>query len=368
MKLTDVRNSVKKNKVVFFTLKKMTDQDYRAGYEAYWSKPGGKSPEKVREEMELIKEYWKCDPMHYFRYRLYEKNLSQEELLDYIPSYYFYNHYMPSVYNNPQVHQITGSKIRMSRYFSERNIATPSSVAVVRKGIIARDSGERISYNDLLRLFDASDSDLFFIKPDAGKGGAGIFTIRKTLGRLIMGKELLDETAFSARIKNRDFIIQEGIIQRADIKEINPTSVNTLRVITQLRGNNYRISAVVMRIGRNRSVVDNSAQGGASVNVDIENGTLAKYAVTEHTNEKFTRHPDTGFRFEGFTLRDWAQIRESILVYASRAPEFPDVAWDIAVLEDGIFVIELNVNYGIDHLQCAIGGMRRKLNIKPISF
>jgi hypothetical protein len=365
MKLTDVRNSVKKNKILFFTYKKMTDPDYRAGYEAYRNKPGVKSPEEVRKEMDLIKDYWKCDPMHYFRYRLYDKDLSTEELLDYIPAYYFYNHYMASLYRDPEPVLITGSKILLSKYLKNKNIPTPRTIAVIRKGLILNDSDEQLSYNGLLRKMDTSHASVFFIKPDDGRGGAGIFTIRKTMGRFTMGKDLLEESLFSSRIRNKDFIIQEGINQRSDIKSINPTSVNTLRVITQKKGNKYRIPAVVIRIGRNRSFVDNSAQGGISVNIDVESGIMSKYAFTEHTDEVFDSHPDTGFRFEGFQLRDWDMICSSILLYASRAPEFPDVGWDIAVLEDSICVIEMNVNYGIDHLQCAIGGMRRKLDIKP---
>jgi hypothetical protein len=354
--------------ILFFIYKKLTDSDYKTALKDYLNNTNFKSEETVRKEVALIKDFWKCDPMHYYRYRLFEKDLSYEELIDYVPSYYFYNHYMPSIYGNLKTLPVIDSKIRMNDYFRTRNIDTPATLAIIKKGNIFDPAGQKLLYNELAQKLSASGSPAFFVKPDKGMGGSGIFTIKKTIDRFIIDTVIMDEKLFASRTRNKDFIIQESISQRSDIKAINQTSVNTLRVITQRSGNNYKIPAVVLRIGRNGSYVDNSAQGGISVNIDIESGQLNKYAFTEHTNEKFTRHPDSGFRFEGFALRDWDKIKQSILDYAAKAPEFPDVAWDIAIMEDGITVIEINLNYGIDHLQCCIGGMRRRLNINPEVF
>jgi hypothetical protein len=102
------------------------------------------------------------------------------------------------------------------------------------------------------------------------------------------------------------------------------------------------------------------------VNIDIGSGKFGKYAFTEHSNGMFERHPDTGFVFGDHVLTGWERIKEQILIYAKMADEFQEVAWDIAILHDNICVIEINLNYGIDHLQCCIGGMRRKLNISPL--
>ena len=367
MKLSDVKNIVKKNQILFFTYKKITDRDYRSNLKDYQDQKNKKSGETVRRELSLIKDFWKCDPMHYYRYRLYEKDLSYEELLDYIPSYYFYNHYMPSIYRNSDAPPVTNSKIRMNEYFRDRNIETPETLAIIKKGKIYDPAGNKLSYIDMTVILLDSDSKIFFVKPDTGKGGHGIFTIKKTFWKLFADEGVLYEKLFTEKTRSKDFIIQAGIQQRSDIKAINSSSVNTLRVITQKTGSSNRIAAVVLRIGRNGAVVDNSARGGVSVNVDIGTGAFDKYAYTEHTNEKFDKHPDTGFRFEGFVLKEWNNIKNNILDYASRAYEFPDVAWDIAVLEDGISAIEINLNYGIDHLQCCIGGMRRKLNINPVT-
>lgn len=38
---------------------------------------------------------------------------------------------------------------------------------------------------------------------------------------------------------------------------------------------------------------------------------------------------------------------------------------NIFVTQNGIQAIEMNFRYGIDHLQCTYGGMRRVLNVYP---
>lgn len=365
MKISELKKRLKKSQLLFFAYKKLTDKDYLANYKDYLLNKDTKPVDVVEKEMAQIRNFWKCDPMHYYRYRLFEKSLTYDELIDYIPAYYFYNYHMDSLYGNSGM-PVTESKIRLNDYFAERKIETAVPVAIIRKGKIYSPTGAEMFFSDLIRAMLVSESEKFFVKPDMGKGGKGIFLINRLWGRLYNGNELFNEKSFEEKTDHGDYIIQESLVQRSDISSINPTSVNTLRVITQFTGNGYKISAVVIRIGRNKSFVDNSAQGGISVNIDIETGEFGKYAFTEHTTERFDRHPDTGFVFEGFVLEGWEKIKNDILEYASLTPEFPELGWDIAVLPDRIRVIELNINYGIDHLQCCIGGMRRKLNINPL--
>jgi hypothetical protein len=366
MKISEIRKRLKKNQLLFFTYKKLTDKDYLSNYRDYLKSNNTKTADVVEKEMALIRDFWKCDPMHYYRYRLYEKKLSYDELIDYIPAYYFYNYHMHSLYGS-HVIPVTESKTGLNEYFAEKKIETAVPVAILRKGKLYKPDGmTEMSFSEFIRAMLKSESEKFFVKPDKGRGGKGIFMITKIWGRFYIGNITLTEKSFEDKILHGDYIIQESLIQRSDISSINPSSVNTLRVITQCVGDKYKISAVVIRIGRNNSIVDNSTQGGISVNIDTETGKFSRYAYTEHTKERFEKHPDTGFVFEGFGLRGWDKIKNDILDYASRATEFPELGWDIAILEDRIAVIELNINYGIDHLQCCIGGMRRKLNINPL--
>jgi len=364
MKISDFRKMLKKNKFVFFTYKKLTDQVYRSGYKAYKKVKHLKSKEKFEKEISLFKKYWNCDPMDYYRYRLFEKELSEEELLDYIPNYYFYNYYMPKIYDGIDL-SLTNSKVLMMNYLIGKKIETPLALAIVKKGLILDHLDHKLLFEDLVAKMLTSEARIFFVKPDDGQGGKGIFTIRKSNKNLYIDDRLLDENILRQKTISNKFVLQEGIKQRSDINSINPTSVNTLRVITQTQDNVIKISAVVIRIGRNESVVDNSSQGGISVKIDIEKGTLNSFGSTEHTNEIFEEHPDTHFKFNGFVIQGWDKIMSQVLEYANRISVFPELGWDIAVLENGISVIEINAYYGLELLQCCSGGMRRQLNVIP---
>ena len=166
--------------------------------------------------------------------------------------------------------------------------------------------------------------------------------------------------------KDIDFVVQKGIKQRVDFSEINNSSVNTLRIIVQFEGALPKIRVAVLRIGRGGKDVDNSHQGGISVEINIKTGSLSDVAHAEHGGDKLYCHPDTGFRFRGTKIKAWDTICNEILEYSKAFPELEEFAWDVAVTDHGVQMIELNLEYGISHLQCCCGGMRQILNVYPI--
>jgi hypothetical protein len=366
MKLSEVRSSLKRNRLVFATYKKLTDSEFRSNFVDYLISRKVKDRNKIRKEMALIRQYWKCSPMFYFNYRLFEKELTEDELLDYVPPYYFYNFYMPSMYQG-QIKEVADSKIKMNSYFLSHNIDTAKKIATAEKGAILNSSGEKIAYQDLMNLLKTEEQRFFFMKPDDGRGGSGIFRIERIDKEFFINDEFLDERRFMHLIRHKDYIIQENVVQRREFMNFYPNSLNTFRIITQKRDNNLQICSATLRMGRNGSYVDNSCAGGIFISVDISTGAFSRYGGVLQAKQRFERHPDTGFIFDGYYIRDWQAIKRDIINLAERAPEYPDIGWDIAVTENKIIAIEINVNYGIDQIQNCFGGLRRRLNIDPYS-
>lgn len=365
MKTSEIRGKLKRSSFVFVTYKKLTDGLYRSSVIDYWMQKKYKPRKTVKMELNLMKDYWKCDTMNYFRYRLYERTLTREELLDYIPSFYFYNRYVPSIYSETRIKE-AASKIMMNNYFSSRSIKAPVVIAVITKKNIYNSRGEIIDYARFVEDMKKSDSHVFFMKPDKGQGGKGIYRIEKSGGDLLINRKVITRDYLCKITERHDYIIQEGVTQRSDITGIYPLSVNTLRVVTQNFDGKPRISVAMFRMGRNGTFVDNTSSGGISTGIDLETGMIGKYAIDLEKNRKFDRHPDTGFVFEGFIIKRWDEIKAGIIDFATKTPEFPDVGWDIAIVEDGIVAIEFNLNYGID-LQGIVGGLRRMLSIDPFT-
>jgi hypothetical protein len=359
-----IKNIFKKNRFLHFLVTYSREKDFREQYNYYLIfSPLKKSRKTIRRELELIRNYWDYPPYHYYRYRLYEKKLSDDQLLDYIPPFYFYTIYLPNIYKDLDL-TILEDKIVTHKFFIEKNIPTAKTVAFVQNQKIFDVNGVQLSTDRFLKLIRSLEAEKFFIKPTRGKGGNGIFIIVKKNDQLYLNDSRLTEQELFKRFKKCDYIIEEGIIQRPDISVLNPSSVNTLRIITQVNNGESKISVAVLRIGRNSMFVDNSAKGGISAEINIETGRLSKYAHTEHTMEVFDHHPDTGVVFNNYLINNWDIIKNQILEYSEKLKEINEIGWDIALGHDRIYVIEANPYYGLDHLQCCIGGMRNRLNVK----
>lgn len=352
---------LKKSQVIYFTRMRLLDRDYKAAKEKM--KFALKSPEQIEDEMKLVKKYWKCEPLHYIRYELFNKRLSQEEILDFVPPYFHYNFYANQFYRNIDK-DLYRNKYKLFWLFKQRNIPTPEVLARYYKGSLYNLQNEQIDLDDVLHQLSAGDK--LFFKPTTGQGGTGIIVMHFLNGILHYHQCPLTKEAIYQVLKDKEYVLQKGLIQRDDISSINSSSVNTLRVVTQWRNATPVIAVVVMRIGRDGKEVDNSHQGGISVRVDVNNGRLFREASAEHGGGHYVCHPDSKVVFENFQIKDWKQIKEKLISYVKMFPELEEIAWDVAITTDGIKIIEINLGYGLSHLQCCCGGMRRILNIYPV--
>lgn len=346
---TKIYKFIKKNQFAFFLWQRIFDSELKANLKKM--KNCFKSKEQVKREMKMLKDYWHCKPYHYIRYCLFDKNLTDEQLLDYIPPYYHYNFYTDSLYANVDT-SLYNSKLSMYNLFKERCVRTPEVIAIVGKSKLMSLQGEEF---DESSFFEKYNNETLFFKPEFGAGGTGI--------RVFSGGS---HSSFLASLdKHINYVVQCGIKQRDDINRINSSSVNTLRVVTQCTDNKARVCVCVMRMGRHGKKVDNSHQGGLSVQINVTNGSFYPYATAEHGGGCYPCHPDSGFIFKGNKIEGWDKIKMSIERHALLFPELKELAWDVAITPDGIEMIELNLGYGIDHLQCTCGGMRRELNVYP---
>ncbi len=362
MRIKGIITILKRNKIIFFSYRKWTSKFYKESIKEFNNNNFQKTQKQIKDELKLIEEYWGCDPMHYFRYRLFIKDLTKEELLDYIPPYYFYNNYLKYIYNNMDL-KMYESKIFLGDLFKEKDIKTPRTIAIVKKKILYNSKGQIIDFNMLIDILSQSKEQKFFLKPDNGKGGKGIKIIIGKIDNYFVKDNVSKKKFIKKILMKNDCIIQEAIIQRKDISKINNSSVNTLRIITQNRDKKIMMPVAVMRMGRKESFVDNSAQGGISIDINTNTGYLNDIAYEEYGCKSFKQHPDSNFVFKGFCISGWSAIKNKVLKYANKIPELEEIAWDIAIGVDDIYVIEVNINYGIDHLQCTAGGMRRVLGL-----
>lgn len=347
----------------FYTLIHRFDSDYRQAL-GEMKHTTAKTQSEIRREMDLLEDYWHIAPIHYVRYRLFEKKLDADGLLDYVPPYYFYHNFMPAA-KSPVKRGFPLSKIGFARIFAERGVPAPQTLGIVSSAGFKALNEAPISANEMFSSLSVGEH--IFIKPNYGAGGFGIMRgLVVDQGVLeINGNTIAFEQLPAILDKDKYYVVQRELRQREDLSQINSSSINTLRAITLTVDGKVELKCAIMRIARSGSFVDNSAQGGMSIAIDVETGKFADSAVTEHGNHTFSSHPDSGFVFAGKHLGGWPQIKDAIIEVATKFPEFVIVGWDVALTDDGISVIEMNESFGITHVQCTVGGVRRVFGIYP---
>lgn len=127
----------------------------------------------------------------------------------------------------------------------------------------------------------------------------------------------------------KDFIIQRAVHQHDALNTLNPTSVNTIRILTYRSGMDVLILYTVLRIGRIGRVTDNETAGGMSVRINSD-GTLAKYAYSK-PGEDMIERTDTGVILEGYRIPSFENAIKAVKSAHLELPYYDLIGWDIAI-------------------------------------
>ena len=207
--------------------------------------------------------------------------------------------------------------------------------------------GRPVSEEEAINL--CQNMDKVIIKPSRESKGKGVQLITVKNGiSYVDGKSIGD----LFKEYKKDFLIQECVKQHQRMAALNPTSVNTMRILSYRSGMEVLIIYSVVRIGRSGSVVDNQCKGGISTTID-QNGKLGKSAFGGYSKDNIVM-TDSGITLDGYQLPSYDKAIEMVKRLHLKLPFFNIVGWDVAVQEDGEPVlIEFNTNPGLS--QSAFG-------------
>lgn len=177
------------------------------------------------------------------------------------------------------------------------------------------------------------------IKPSLSSRGMGVRVLHIREGRIDNGNQTLEEVF---KEYGSDFQLDELVRQHKDMSALNPTSINTIRLLTYRTGMDVRMVYSVIRIGRKGKTIDNESAGGISTQI-LPDGTLGKYAYGAPGNDRI-EYTDCGVRLDGYRIPSYQDAVEKVKEYHLQFPFFNLMAWDIAIEEDGTpTLIEFNV-------------------------
>lgn len=144
-----------------------------------------------------------------------------------------------------------------------------------------------------------------------------------------------------------NYLIEQFLKQHPVLNQVNPSSVNTIRVCTVLDDNHVaHIIGAGLRCGGQDSIVDNFHHGGVAYPIDIENGIICGRGKTNSDNKTYAIHPATGVLMVGLKIPHWDMVMQTVKEAAEMSDRIAYLGWDVAITEDGVEFIEANDGQG----------------------
>lgn len=202
-----------------------------------------------------------------------------------------------------------------------------------------RKSGE---FSDFLKFVDDCQGNII-AKPLTGHSGLGIH-------KPDVFSEEKARKVYEELKKSGEFFCEEMFIQDGVIHQICPSSCNTVRIYTCHDGRNVHIMETLIRFGGGKGMVDNIHSGGMICVVEKESGVV----ITPGFNlsgDVFIRHPFSKVVLPGVQIPNWTEVLEKVEAAAGLYPQQGYVAWDIAVSENKVSIIEGNDGGNFDAIQ-----------------
>lgn len=173
------------------------------------------------------------------------------------------------------------------------------------------------------------------IKPDAGSYGRDISIVEYT-------DDAAAKALFAQFNEDKPFICEEFIRQHEVLQQLNPNSVNTIRVISVLVDGKTEVIAATLKAGaKSDSIIDNLQSGGVGAAVDVETGIVTTFG-RDYQFHTYSHHPITGMQIIGLQIPHWQKAIALVKKAHQRLPQCLVYGWDIAITPDGPDIIEAN--------------------------
>lgn len=267
-------------------------------------------------------------------YDVYNKVLRERErLCEYMPETFFYV-YIDEYFSNPQHSKPCDDKNLYDLYFHDVN--RPKTVFRKSQGMFLNQNYDDISLDDAIAM--AREHGEVILKECRFSGGGH--------GVKFWNSATDDESIIREFMKNpKDLICQSLIKQHSELSRLNPTSVNTVRIMTLVIHGKVHVLSSVLRMGVNGARVDNASSGGIVCGIK-PNGQLKNEAYDTAAN-RYDKHPQ-GTAFESVTIPNFDECIHIATIFAKRFASVSRlISWDFAIGEDGYpILVEFNVSWG----------------------
>lgn len=301
-----------------------------------------KSPIKVLKEINGLFRYWNAFPDTYFRFGMFLNDyLDEDKMKSFIPQGAYYRY---SIDSDTRYHLLIDDKIIFHELMSYYGIPVPQRYFTFRNDEF-RCGHTILTDDEVDSILSKITDNRIYVKRFTGGGASGVTVFTKTSDGTYVDADGNNVTAQNIRnkYKNQDFIFEKQLTQDSTLRNFNPDTVNTIRVLTYKE----KVISAAVRFGGKGSFVDNTAKGGIAVSLNIETGRLGSYGMREYDLMHYTEHPDSHIIFADTFVPQWFEVRQLVEKTLRYLPYYNSVGFDVATTEDGPVIIEINTGSGV---------------------
>jgi hypothetical protein len=180
-----------------------------------------------------------------------------------------------------------------------------------------------------LETFLAGRDGLYVIKPSIDSfGGRNIYLAEIKNSKILIDNSAEDIHSITERYSG-NFIIQYYVHQHEKINLLNPSSLNTVRIITLRLYENIHVLSSFLRLGNNDSIVDNMTSGGMGIGIDID-GKFTEFGIDIMLN-RVENFPPSICKKELTHYPFFDIIKETVIELHTHTPDFNLVSWDMVI-------------------------------------
>lgn len=311
-------------------------------YNSYRGEGERKTLWSVIGDLRLLTNKYHTFPDTYFRFGMFIKNWgSKERMLSFVPQGAYA---ALSADSDKNYHILIDDKILFHDLMTQYGLPVPFRYFSFRNGEF-RNNNTLLSDQDVDNILCGIDDERIFVKRFTGGAASGVSIFTKKASGIYVdfnGQKVSAEMIRN-NYKENDYFFEKQIIQEPVLRQFNPDTVNTIRVLTF---NNQIISATV-RFGGKGSFVDNTAKGGVAVSLDINTGVLQSYGLREYDLTHYEEHPDSHIKFVDTKITQWPDVKAIVKKTLKFLPYYKSIGFDVATTPDGPVIIEINTGAGI---------------------
>ncbi len=295
------------------------DEEYKNIVLPYWAKYGYK-PAK----------YW------------YQIFCDADQKIDprYIPDDLYYGELVP-YFSNSQFRRCGEDKCYHDIWFPD--IKRPETICKNIAGVFYDADMNPISYDEAVSKVLAYEKDCL-IKPSIDSGEARLIQF------FTPDDKNKDSIESSFNDLGANFIVQAVVEQHEMLSKLNPSSLNTIRIISFFFENDVHILSCILRVGAPKSRVDNIGAGGYACPI-LPDGQLTEKAVNRKA--EWVETNSDGIHFSEIKVPEFETVIETVKRAHKRLAHFKLIGWDMSVDKYGNpVIIEFNSCPGPNQVSC----------------